>query len=310
LTQIKVEHYLALAGGIACAALGGELFVRSAVGLGRAMRVSASVVGATIAAFATSSPELSVAVNAALERRPQIALGDALGSNVVNVALVLGIALLIGPVRSPPESVRRELPVALAVPVLTALLALDGTLSRIDGLVLFAAFTAWLAAVLRQARRERRAADGVRAPSARVPLLQGVAGLLLLFLAGRLIVDGAAGIAGSFGVSHFVIGATIVAIGTSAPELATAVVAKLRGHDDVSLGMLLGSNIFNGLWIVGVAAVVFPIAVEWGQVALALGFGVVVMTAAIPLRHGLLGRGRGMLLVALYASYVGAVLLL
>jgi cation:H+ antiporter len=108
-----------------------------------------------------------------------------------------------------------------------------------------------------------------------------------------VIVTGATGIAESFGITEFVVGATIVAVGTSVPELATAVIAKVRGHGDVSLGMLLGSNIFNGLWIVAVAAIIFPIAVNWHQVALALGFGAVAMIAEFPPKHGLIGRVRG-----------------
>jgi len=304
-----MEHYLALLGGVACAAIGGELFVRAAVALGRAMRISAGVIGATIAAFATSSPELSVAINAALEKQPDIALGDALGSNVVNIALILGIALVISPIQSPRASVRRDFPVALAVPLVTAALILDGTLSRIDGLVLLSAFAAWIGAVIVQAQRERRSASNADAPPVWRPVMQGLAGLLLLLVAGRLIVGGATTIAESFGISQFVVGATIVAVGTSVPELATAVIAKLRGHDEVSLGMLLGSNIFNGLWIVAVAAIIFPIALDWRQVALALGYGVLVMLAAYPPRHGLIGRGRGLALVALYGTYVAAVLI-
>ena len=305
---MNIEHVLALLGGVACAALGGELFVRAAVGLGQALRVSAAIVGTTIAAFATSSPELSVAINAAIEKQPQIALGDALGSNVVNIALILGLALAISPIQSPRASVRRDFPVALAAPVMTAVLAADGTLSRTDGFVLMAVFAAWLVAVTAQARRERRETGGTHSPPAWRPVIQGVAGLLVLLLAGRLIVQGGTGIADAFAISQFVMGATIVAVGTSIPELATAVIAKVRGHDDVSLGMMLGSNIFNSLWIVAVAAVIFPIELDWRQVGLALAAGVIVMVAAFPPRSGLLGRRHGAMLLALYAAYVAAVL--
>ena len=305
---MNIEHVLALLGGVACAALGGELFVRAAVGLGQALRVSAAIVGATIAAFATSSPELSVAINAAIEKQPQIALGDALGSNVVNIALILGLALAISPIQSPRASVRRDFPVALAAPVMTAVLAADGTLSRIDGFVLMAVFAAWLIAVTVQARRERHEAGGADTSPAWRPMIQGTAGLIILLVAGRLIVNGGTGIADSFAISQFVMGATIVAVGTSIPELATAVIAKVRGHDDVSLGMMLGSNIFNSLWIVAVAAVIFPIELDWRQVGLALAAGVIVMIAAFPPQHGLLGRSRGAVLLALYVAYVVAVL--
>jgi cation:H+ antiporter len=302
-----MQDYLALFGGVACAALGGELFVRSAVGLARALRVSTAIVGATIVAFATSSPELSVAITAAINARPEIALGDAVGSNVVNIALILGLALVISPIQSPRTSVKRDFTVALAVPAVTVVLVMDGTLSRVEGVFLVTLFILWLAAVTVQAHRQRGDCvnDGPRHGWRYAAL--GVAGLLLLLAAGWMIVRGASGIALSFGLSPFVVGATIVAVGTSVPELATAVVAKLRGHDEVGLGTLLGSNIFNGLWIVPVAAIIHPIVLDWREVALALGFGVAAMTVALPPEHGLIGRSRGTILLLIYGCYVVAI---
>ena len=143
-----MNDYLALTAGVICAGIGGELFVRGAVGLAHWARVSPGIIGATVVAFATSSPELAVAVSSALAGEPQISLGDALGSNVVNVALILGIALTISAIRTLRESVKRDLPVALLVPVITGVLFLDGVLSRIDGWILMGTFIAWLAAVI------------------------------------------------------------------------------------------------------------------------------------------------------------------
>jgi len=133
---------------------------------------------------------------------------------------------------------------------------------------------------------------------------------VLLFGAGQLIVSGARAIAESMGITEFVIGATIVAVGTSVPELATTLIAKLRGHDEVGLGTVLGSNIFNGLWIVPVAAVIHPIEFEWREVAVALAFGVLAMLIVYPPRQGLIGRGRGVLLLIIYCVYVGAIVLM
>ena len=132
-------------------------------------------------------------------------------------------------------------------------------------------------------------------------------GLAFLGAAGHLIVTGAKGIAISFGVDEFVIGATIVAVGTSVPELATTVIAKLRGHDEVALGTILGSNIFNGLFIVAVAAVIFPITVDWREVAVALVFGLLAVVFTYPTRRGFLERRRGVLLLILYGVYLTAV---
>jgi len=131
-----------------------------------------------------------------------------------------------------------------------------------------------------------------------------VVGLVLLIAAGRLIVTGATGIARAFGIDEFVIGATIVAVGTSAPELATTLIAKLRGHDEVGLGTVLGSNIFNGLLIVAVATLISPIVVSWHEVAVALAFGLVAVVFTFPSRHGFIGRGRGVVLLVLYLLYL------
>jgi cation:H+ antiporter len=303
-----MQDYVYLVLGVVCAAAGGELFVRGAVGLASAARVSGAIIGATVAAFATSSPELAVAITSAVEQRPQIALGDALGSNVVNVALILGIALLISPIRCTRESVGRDFPVALAVPLVIGLLSLDGDLSRAEGAFMLVLFLAWLAAVILEARRQRSMPGPAGSVSGLRAAVFGAVGLLLLVAAGTLIVSGARGIAESFGITEFVIGATIVAVGTSVPELATAVIAKLRGHDEVGLGTLLGSNIFNGLWIVPVAATIYPIGFDRGEVAVALVAGLLAMLAVFPPARGLIGRRRGVVLLVIYAGYLAAVL--
>lgn len=305
-----MNEVLALLLGVGCAAAGGELFVRGTVSLARALRVPPGIVAATVAAFATSSPELSVAVSAALAGGPQIALGNALGANLVNVALVLGLAVLISPIRSPRDSVQRDFPVALLAPLLTGVLLLDGELSRLDGMLMAAVFAAWLVATVLEARRQRSSIEEVLGGQRLwVALLHGTAGLALLGFAGTLIVDGARGLALAWGMDEFIVGATVVALGTTAPELATVLAAKLRGHDDVGLGTILGSNIFNGLCIIPLAAAIHPIAVGWQEVAIALGFGALSLACTFPGRSGVIGRLRGGVLLALYAAYVVALLL-
>lgn len=304
-----MSGYLALLLGIACAAIGGDLFVRGLVGLSRWVRVAPAVMGASVAAFATSSPEFSVAVMAAASGRPEIALGDALGSNVVNVALVLAITVVLSGLRVPAGSATRDFPVALAAPPLTALLLLDGTLSRGEGLVLLAAFVAWLAAAAAAGRRAVEEAHLTLSLRERQRAVgAGAAGLAILLVAGQLIMTGATDIATALGMDTFVIGATVVALGTSTPELATALVARFRGHDDVGLGTLLGSNIFNGLCIVAVAALIHPIAVPVRQVGLTLGFGLVAVLVAFPSRARHIGRGRALALLVLYGAYLVATL--
>ncbi|MEW5854781.1 MAG: calcium/sodium antiporter [Myxococcota bacterium] len=298
---------LLLLAGLALAALGGELFVGATVALGRWLRISAGVVAATFAAFATSAPELSVAINAAWDGEPHIALGDSLGSNVVNIGLILGLALTLGPIRCATGSMRRDFPVALLAPVLTAILAVDGRLSRLDGLLMMGMFGAWLGVTVRDARRgaDKRVDVLARSHGLRA-LARGLAGLVLLFAAGRLVVSGATGIALWWGLEPFVIGAIIVSVGTSVPELATTVLSRWRGHDEVGLGTVLGSNIFNNLFIVGVAATIHPPEVALARMGVALAFGALMVVISYPPSTGVLGRRRGWLLLALYVAFVGA----
>jgi|WetSurMetagenome_2_1015567.scaffolds.fasta_scaffold02422_3 cation:H+ antiporter len=304
-----MNDYVALILGVIFAGIGGELFVRSAIGLAHWARVSPGIIGATVAAFATSSPELSVSINAAVAGTPQIALGDALGSNVLNVALILAIALVISGIRSPRDSIKRDFPVALLVPVITAFLCIDGELSRFDGFLLLGMFFTWLVVTVIEARKQRSAAEEILGEhKGWLAIILCVVGLAFLVAAGNLIVTGARGIAIAFGINEFIIGVTIVAVGTSIPELATTVIAKLRGHDEVSLGTILGSNIFNGLLVIAVAAIISPITVEWREVAVPLAFGLVAMVFCYPTRSGVIPRWRGVLLLLLYAAYLIVIL--
>lgn len=304
-----MNDYFSLFLGIVCAGAGGELFVRGAVGLAYWARISPAIVGVTVAAFATSSPELSVSINAALAGKPHIGLGDALGSNVVNVALILALALIISGIKCPRDSVNRDFPVALLVPVVTGVMLLDGELSRFEGFLMLSGFFAWLATTVGEARRQRKAAGNfLGVHDGRNAVISCAAGLVILVLAGKLIVTGARGIAASFGIPEFVIGATIVAVGTSVPELATTVIAKLRGHDEVGLGTVLGSNIFNGLFIVAVAAIIHPIAVRWNQVATALLFGLAAIAFTYPFVNNFIEPRRGRYLLMLYFVYLAFIL--
>ncbi|MCD9622240.1 calcium/sodium antiporter [Rhabdothermincola salaria] len=306
-----------LVAGVLAAAIGGELFVRGAVGLAAWARVPASIIAVTVAAFATSSPELFVTVNAATDGAPEIGFGDALGSNVVNIALVLGLALLVRPARVERDAVRRDLPVALAVPALTVVLALDGSMSRLDGGLLLATFFTWLGVTARSAHRARRdsldetddaldeTVDAVLGERNRHRILaEMLGGLVLLVVAGRLIVIAAETIGEALGLDAFVVGATFVAIGTSMPELATTIAAGLRGHQEIGIGAILGSNIFNGLWIVSVAALLSPFDVALDEVLLSLVVGALALVMLIPGRRLFLARWRGAALLAVYAGYL------
>jgi len=296
---------LALLAAVAVAAPGGASFLRGVLGVAAWLRLPRLLVATSLAAFATSSPEMAVSSLAALAGRPEIGLGDALGSNVVNAGLILGFALLFGALAVRSDELRRDFALALLVPMLTLVLALDGTLSRADGALLLSLCILWFTLIVWQAVAQRRATatesgPPVSALRAWVLLLVGLAALIL---AGRLFVTGASGIASALGVHPYLIGVTIVAIGTSLPELVTVLLSRLRGHDDVGLGTLLGSNLFNGLAIVGVAATIHPIRTTVGEIAPALAFGVLTVLLMLP-HAGVLSRRRGLALLAAYAAFV------
>ncbi|MGJ0533230.1 sodium:calcium antiporter [Methylocystis sp.] len=302
--------YLALALGLLCATGGGELFVRGTVGIACAARVAPSVIAATVAAFATSSPELTVAIQSALAGEPEISLGDALGSNVANLALIFGVALLFGPLAIIRAQVTRNFAVAVAAPVALSVMLIDGSLSRLDAAILLSGFALWFVRVTLEALEERRLAPALQETSSGFlrALVETSIGLGLLIAAGSLIVFGASEIARRFGLSDFIVGATLVAVGTSTPELATALMARIRRQDDVGFGALLGSNIFNGLFIIGVASAIAPIQTSEWEAAPALIAGLIALALVYPPRSGVYRPWRGVALLAVYAGYLAAVI--
>lgn len=300
-----------LAGAVLLAAVGGEAFLIGVLGVSAWLRVPKLLVATTLAAFATSSPELTVSTVAALAGKPEIGLGDALGSNVVNIALIMGLALLFGPIRVARHELRRDFALSLVVPLLTLAMAWDGFISRTEGNLLLLIFAIWIGFVILEGLRTRTVrtlADDT--PRHGMAILYGIGGLAALILAGRLFVTSASGIAGAFGIHPYVIGATVVAIGTSLPELVTVLLSRLRGHDDIGVGTLLGSNLFNGLAIVGTAASIHPITAPPAEIAVAIGFGLSSVLLMFPGPFGLISRERCMVLLGTYAAFVAASLAL
>jgi len=296
---------LLLIAGVMLAWFGGEYFVKGGVGVAHWARWPKAVVGVTVAAFGTSSPELMVAINAAVDRVPQISLGDVLGSNVVNIALVLALVLAISGMKAEDDGVRRDWTVALLTPVAVFGLLYDGWFSRLDAVLLLAGFFLWLGVVIRHARSHARAqAPHATKVSPVKPLLQVIMGLVLLIAAAKLVVEGGKGVAEVLGWSPFVVGAVVVAAATSTPELATTLISRMRGHHDVGLGNILGSNIFNALFIAAVAALIKPYAVHVPEIQPSLIFGVFTVLLILPARCGSIRRWRGVLLLALYGAYL------
>lgn len=300
---------LALLGGFLLAGVGGDLFVRGCLGTASALRIPNAIVAVTIAAFATSSPELSVAVNAALAGTPQIAIGDAFGSNIVNVALVLGLSLCFGAVPCHRKDIARDWLLAFLAPLMVLLMTRDGVVDRPDAVVLLLAFCAWLTILIIAAGKHRRNVlpdIGHSRKMASATVFLGV-GLVLLVGAGTLIVTGAKGVGAGLGLSPFITGVTLVALGTSMPELATSLIARYHGHHDIGLGTVLGSNIFNLMLIVATAAMIHPIAITSHELLETALIGLVMLIVVFPNKGGSIPRWRAAPLLAGYALYVATV---
>lgn len=300
-------HLVFLAAGVAAAAFGGSLFVRGVITMAARLRVSPVLVGTTVAALATSAPELSVGLQAAAAGQPQLALGDALGSNVVNITVVLGTLVAAGTLRASRRDLRRDLLVAAAAPIATLIALVDGRLVRAEAALLLALFAGWVAAVARSAIAGR-AAEATTPPErvGSAGVLAMIVGLITLVVAGRLVVIAAEGIGETLDLDSYVVGATMVALGTSTPEIATAIAAARRGRAEVGVGTVLGSNVFNNLWIVGVAALISPIASSVTETIIAVAACLLSLAIVTPPRVGGLSRTRGAALLALFAAYAVA----
>ena len=299
--------------GVILAGFGGALFVDGAVGLARWARWPAAVIGVTVAAFGTSSPELMVGVGAAMDGVPAISLGDVLGSNVLNISLILGLVLSFAGMKAEDDGVRRDWAWALAIPFILAAVLYDGWFSRVDALVLMGIFAVWLAIVIRHARgHSARATESGEAAGETVSsvkaVAQAVGGLVLLMGAAQFVVYGGKGVATALGWSPFIVGAVVISVATGTPEMATTVMSRWRGHHDVGLGNILGSNIFNALFIAALAALIHPYPVRFPELLPSLVLGAVTTLLILPGRGGAMGRWRGFLLLALYALYVGMTL--
>ncbi len=255
---------------------GADRFVHGASAGARNMGVPPLLIGLTIVAFATSAPEILVSAIASLKGQPGLALGNAIGSNIANIGLVLGCVALIRPIQLRSATLRREMPALLAVTLLTVSLFLDSYLSRVDGLVMLTGLVIvmiWLARLgMRSAPNDPIKQDyeaeipkNVAMPKA---ILWLIVGLVALLLGAHLLVKGSISIAEFFGVSDVVIGILLVAIGTSLPELAVSLVSALRGEYGLAIGNIVGSNIFNLLGVIGVAATIAPIGVEQSVLSL------------------------------------------
>lgn len=304
---------LPIIGGLVLLAVGAEGLVRGSSSVALRMGVTPLVVGLTIVAFGTGSPEFAVSIGSALEGNTSLALGNIIGSNISNIALILGIAAVINPLKVRAEIIRRETPIMVVVTVFLWLLLYDGQLSRFDGAILtigagaYTFLTYYLSKQKQKKEVVEEFEEAFEKPktSIWIDVILIVLGLILLVLGAHFLLEGAVTIAKYFGLSEVVIGLTIVAIGTSLPELATSAIAAKKGESDVALGNAIGSNVLNILAVLGITALIQPISVE-GVRSLDLGvmLGSAILLNVLLGRNFVLDRLEGSLLIIGYVVYI------
>ncbi|MBE0551544.1 MAG: calcium/sodium antiporter [Ignavibacterium sp.] len=307
-----VEIVLYLIGGLVLLFIGAEGLIRGSSNLAIKIGITPLVVGLTVVAFGTSTPELVVSLKAALLGNSTISLGNVIGSNIANIALILGVASLIRPLDVHAKVIMREIPIMIGISVLLLLLLIDGELGFIDGLIFVVGLIVYLVVNVLIARKEKNPEidsefkEGLKSKlGITISIVLMIVGLGLLILGADLFVQSAVAIAKIFNVSDAIIGLTIVAIGTSLPELITSIVAAYKKETDIAIGNVVGSNVFNILGILGITALIIPIS----SVGISyVDLGVMLVTAIIlfPLsRSGFsISRVEGVFLLAGYAGYI------
>lgn len=304
---------LLIIGGLILLAVGAEGLVRGSSSVALRMGVTPLVVGLTIVAFGTGSPEFVVSIGSALNNNSGLALGNVIGSNITNIALILGIAAVIKPLSVRAEIVRRETPIMVVITGFLWLLLYDGELSRFDGAILtigavaYTFLTYYLSKQKQKKGVEEEFEEAYEQPKGSVwkDIIFITTGLILLILGANLLLGGAVTIAKYFGLSDVVIGLTIIAVGTSLPELATSALAAKKGEADVALGNAIGSNVLNILAVLGITALIQPISVE-GVRTLDLGvmLGSAILLNVLLGRNFVLDRLEGSLLLIGYVIYI------
>ncbi len=297
--------YLLFALGLVALFFGGEYLVRGATAIAKHFRLSPMVIGLTIVGFGTSAPEMLVSVQAAMAGQPAIAIGNVLGSNIANILLILGISALIAPLIIPVRKLWRDLGFMLLATAVIWVMLLDGNVTRLDGALLIGGLLIFLIVAFTTGKVEPEEANAGDIPQWKAWAMT-LGGLVVLVIGARLLVDSSTELARAFGISEAVIGLTIVAVGTSLPELATSVIAAIRKQTEIAVGNIVGSNIFNIFGILGTTALIAPIpsdprfsAIDMPWVA-ASAIGLTVLAFVL----GGLPRIAGVLLLAAYGGYV------
>jgi len=307
---------VAILGGLVLLVWSADRFVDGAAITARHFGMPPLLIGMVIVGFGTSAPEMAVSALAALDGNPGIALGNAYGSNIANIALILGLTALLAPITVHSSILRKELPVLVAVTALAAWQLSDGALSRNDAWVLLGVFTLLMGWSITQGLRGRESTlmqpEEGNIAAKKTPLSHAIfwliAGLILLIISSRFLVWGAVTVAQGLGISDLIIGLTVVAIGTSLPELASSLIAIKKGEHDIALGNVIGSNLFNTLLVVGIAGSIHPLAVEPEVLTRDIAVMGVLTLSLFIFGYGFRGPGRigrvaGGLLLASFIGY-------
>jgi len=305
-----ILDYIYLLAGLVGLFLGGEALVRGSVGIAQRLAIPPLLIGLTVVGFGTSTPELLVSVDAALRGVPDIALGNVVGSNIANILLIVGVSALVWPIRVMRGTLGRDTGVMMVAAFVLVPVFAMGLVNRPVGAALFIGLVAYLVWAYRQSRLDPHPVEEIAGVPAKLvlSLLWVAGGLVALMLGARFLVDGAVSIARDFGLSEAFIGLTIVAIGTSLPELATSLIAALRKQSEIAIGNIVGSNIFNILGILGLTAVITPIPVapRFLNFDLPILIAVSVILTGLLLLRPSIGRGVGLVFVLAYALYIWA----
>jgi cation:H+ antiporter len=304
--------------GFALLVWSADRFVDGAASTAKHLGMPSLLIGILIVGFGTSAPEMVVSAIAAYEGNPGLALGNAIGSNIVNIALILGITAIVAPIAVNSKIVKKEIPLLLLIVLFTGYLLLDNTLTLFEGVILLAGFFALVLWSVFAAFRSRGDSFEDQMDielnedimSLKVGIMWLVFGLILLIASSRLLVWGAVGVANSFGVSDLIIGLTIVALGTSLPELAASVMAARKGEHDIAIGNVVGSNMFNLLAVIGIAVIIAPmnsiplevLQRDW-TIMLLLTIALFVMAYGFKGRNGRINRVEGTILILCYVAY-------
>lgn len=304
-----VLNVLLLVLGFAMLAKGADVFVDGAAGIAAKMKIPQLVIGLTIVAMGTSAPEAAVSITAAFNKNADITIGNVVGSNILNVLIILGLASVIIPIAVAKSTVRVDIPFTIAVTSLLLVLGLDGEISRIEGIIFIALIVGYMTYLIFMAKKNKDDGEEIKDISVPKALIFTVIGLAVIILGSRFTVNAATRIAEAIGLSERFIGLTIVALGTSLPELFTSVTAARKGNADIAIGNIIGSNIFNILFVVGLSAIIIPVPFTANFIFDTVVAIVSVLLLLVFSLKGKLQRWAGAVLLTGYAAYFVKILL-